>query len=680
MKYDIWKVRPPGEEAENQIAAGYPALLAKILAARGARSLPEAETLLCRQGELPDPFLLPDMDKAVSAIREAIRENETIAVFGDYDVDGITATSLLTRFLEKEGARCIPYIPARLEEGYGLNPFAIRYLYERNVRLIVTVDCGITAIDEANLCRQLGIRLVITDHHACKDCLPEAVAVVDPHRPDSRYPHKDLSGVGVAFKLASAMRDPKQVLDDYGDLACLGTVADVMPLRGENRTLVFAGLEAMRTDARPGLRALMEEAGVDPETLTTATIGYSLAPRINAAGRMGKVEQALNLFLSDDAHQAREYAQMLCELNRDRQAVEAQIYEEAIGMLPVGVRPGAIVLADESWHQGVAGIVASRLAEEYCCPAFLICLGGEHGKASSRSYGGFNLFEALTKLSPLLESYGGHALAAGFTIAREQIPAFREAVVALAAEYYAHNRPRTVLEADCVIDPSLFCLEQILPLAGLEPCGSGCPKPTLIMEDLTVEQISPVGGGKHLRLHLSAGETAFPAIFFSATARSASICPGDRVDAAFVPQINVFRGEQIAQMNIMDIRPHCDAPCDPDQEDYLAYTDGALTPQIACRLTPDRARLACVWRYLASLPGGAAEDTPVCLCRKIVRRTGMPLSLSQFMICVDIFAQLELLEKTVTQKTLTLRLLPTEDKRDLQSSPILQALIAAKES
>ena len=682
LKYGIWNVREPGMEAVNNLVGqGYAPLAAMVLASRGLSTPHQTEQYLSCDQPLVDPYRLKDMDMAVSRVVYAMEKNERIAVFGDYDVDGITATCLLTDYLRSCGADCVPYIPGRLEEGYGLNPIAIRYLHEQNVKLIVTVDCGITALEEAQLCKQLGIDLVITDHHECKDTLPEAVAVVDPHRPDSGYPHKDLSGVGVAFKLASALcADPTELLNRYADMVCLGTVADVMPLQGENRVFVSRGLELLRETTRPGLAALMELAGCDPKTLTATSVGYTLAPRINAAGRMGQINLAVELFLTHDPQKGMELAEALCDLNRQRQAVEAEIYQQAISMLPEGQTPSAIVLADETWHQGVVGIVSSRIAEEYCCPTFLICLDGDHGKASSRSYGGFNLFGALTELSHLLESYGGHELAAGFTISRDQIPAFREAICNLARNHCADDTPRTVLEADCTVRPELLTIHNIDSLNRLEPCGNGCPKPVLVMEDMQVERITPVGNGKHLRLRLRSGRYSIPAIYFSATAESASIAQGDMVDVAFHAQVNEFRGERSVQMNIQDIRPNCQAECCPDAAGYAALCRDELTPAQAEALIPDRAMLATVWRYLAAVPGGELKETPMCLCRKIVRRSGMPLALGQMMVCLDIFRDVNLITLEHKHKYISLCLVPQQEKADLMQSRTMQRLNAAKES
>ena len=681
VKYGIWNVTEPEIGAVNAlVAGGYPPLVAMVLASRNISGPAPARKYLDCNAPLVDPFLMTDMDLAAGRVGLAMATGEKIAVFGDYDVDGITATCLLTDFLRRHGADCVSYIPGRLEEGYGLNPIAIHQLHKEGVKLIITVDCGITAVQEAELCHQLGIDLVITDHHECKDTLPRAAAVVDPHRPDGGYPHKNLSGVGVAFKLAAALcGSQEEVLEEYADMVCLGTVADVMPLQGENRVFVSRGLHSLQHTRRPGIAALMEESGCTPENVSASAIGFMLAPRINAAGRMGQIDLAIELFLTDDPARAADLARQLCELNRQRQAVESEIYSQAIAMLPVGQPPEAIVLADESWHQGVVGIVASRIAEEYACPAFLICLDGEHGKASSRSHGGFNLFASLTALSPLLESYGGHELAAGFTITRSNIPEFRKQICSLAAAFYQDDMPRTVLDIDCSITPELLTLRGIESLSVLEPCGTGCPKPVLMMKNLTIERIQQVGGGRHMRLRLRGGRTVLNAIYFSANPETASVQPGDMVDIAFTPQINEFRGERSVQMNVLDIRPSCCADCSPDTGGYRALTENRVTAEIANVLYPDRATLALVWRYLAA-SGDYLQESPICLCRKIVRWSGKPMSLGQLMTCLDIFRDVGLLQTQKLHKHITIRLTPGPQKANLMESQTLQRLLRAKES
>lgn len=680
MKYGIWKVSQLEAGAVNAlVGSGYAPLAAMVLASRGIGDDRQARAYLDCNAPLLDPFLMTDMDKAAGRVGLAMSRGEKIAVFGDYDVDGITATCLLTDFLRRHGADVVSYIPGRLEEGYGLNPIAIHQLHAEGVKLIVTVDCGITAVSEAELCKQLGIDLVITDHHECKQTLPAAVAVVDPHRCDGGYPHKNLSGVGVAFKLASALcGSQEKVLEEYADMVCLGTVADVMPLQGENRVFVARGLESLAHTKRPGIAALMAECGCAPETVSASSIGFMLAPRINAAGRMGQIDLAVELFLTDDPDKAAEAARGLCELNRQRQAVESEIYRQAVSMLPMGKPPEAIVLADESWHQGVVGIVASRIAEEYACPTFLICLDGEHGKASSRSHGGFNLFASLSALSPLLESYGGHELAAGFTISRANIPEFRRQICALAAQYYTDDVPRTVLDVDCAVSPELLTLHNVDSLQMLEPCGNGCPKPVLMMKNLTIDRISMVGGGRHMRLRLCSGHTYLNAIYFSANPQTVSIQPGDLVDVAFTPQVNEFRGTRTVQMNVIDIRPSCSAECLPDAAPYRDMQRGNLTSGEAAALLPDRKMLALVWRYLDA--ANPVQESPMCLCRKIVRWSGQPLNLGQMLTCLDIFRDVGLLTVQRQHKYVSIQLTPGEGKADLSRSQTMQRLLHAKES
>ena len=328
--------------------------------------------------------------------------------------------------------------------------------------------------------------------------------------------------------------------------------------------------------------------------------------------------------------------------------------------------------------RGVVGIVASRIAEEYACPTFLICLDGEHGKASSRSHGGFNLFASLSALSPLLESYGGHELAAGFTISRANIPEFRRQICALAAQYYTDDVPRTVLDVDCAVSPELLTLHNVDSLQMLEPCGNGCPKPVLMMKNLTIDRISMVGGGRHMRLRLCSGHTYPNAIYFSANPQTVSIQPGDLVDVAFTPQVNEFRGTRTVQMNVIDIRPSCSAECLPDAAPYRDMQRGNLTSGEAAALLPDRKMLALVWRYLDA--ANPVQESPMCLCRKIVRWSGQPLNLGQMLTCLDIFRDVGLLTVQRQHKYVSIRLTPGEGKADLSRSQTMQRLLHAKES
>ena len=680
VKYGVWNVGEGAQSAVNALAeGGYAPLAAMVLAARGIQTPAQAEAVLGFDTPLPDPFSLTDMAAAAGRVGLAMTRGEKIAVFGDYDVDGITATCLLTHFLRRHGADCVPYIPGRLEEGYGLNETALRQLACEGVKLVVTVDCGITAVEETALAKQLGMDVVITDHHECKENLPGAVAVVDPHRPDGGYQGGSLSGVGVAFKLVCALSgDPEEMLREYADMVCLGTVADVIPLVGENRIYVKKGLEALNSHPRPGLAALMAQCGCEGGSVTASTIGYMLAPRINAAGRMGKIDAAVELFLTQDPVQGEAAARELCELNRERQAVESEIYRQAVEHLRGSAAPDAIVLADERWHQGVVGIVASRIAEEYACPAFLICLDGAHGKASSRSHGGFNLFSSLRALSGLLESYGGHELAAGFTISRENIPEFRRQISELARTYFQDDVPRQALDIDCTVTPEVLTVYNIDSLSILEPCGCGCPKPILMLKDAVVDRITMVGSGRHMRLRLRCGHYGLNAIYFSMTPETASIAPGDRVDVAFTPQVNEYRGERTPQLNVVDIRPSCTAPCGAETAAYRMLREDRITAQDAQALLPSRQTLAIVWRYLSSR--GTGQESPICLCRKIVRWSEQPMNLGQLLTCLDIFQDVGLLQVRRTRNCLTIALTPGPGKADLSESQTMQRLLRAKES
>ena len=680
VKFGTWKI----EKTEKQILAslrqaGYSPLTARVLCSRGYDTPEKARQFLSASERLPDPLEMKDMEKAAARIRQALVCREHIAVYGDYDVDGITATCLLTEFLRSQGGKVSYYIPGRIEEGYGLNEQAIAMLKEQGVSLIVTVDCGITADREARFCRQIGVDLIVTDHHECKDELPDAVAVVDPHRKDRTYPHQNLAGVGVAFKLASAiLGDQQVVLDRFSDLLCLGTVADVMPLTGENRTFVVRGLQALSTDPRPGIAALMNECGFDGKQMTASAIGYTLAPRINAAGRMGQVELATELVLTRDSARAQELAGMLCQLNRQRQEVEAEIYQEAVEMLEGQDCRHAIVLAGENWHQGVVGIVASRLAEEYACPTYLICLDGERGKASSRSYGGFNLFASLEQLSDLLESYGGHELAAGFTIGRGEIDAFRNEIRQMADAFVSSGRQRAALEIDCAVEPQLLNEENIVALDQLEPCGAGCPKPVFYMDGMLVDQLSEVGGGKHLRLRLSRDGHSFGAIFFSTTALRSGITLGDRVEVAFTPQINEFRGSRSVQLNLVDIRPDRESRecCYADRELTERFAQGLkLTAEEAGRLLPVRSEFAMVWRYLtANVQERQIQENLGCLCRKISRSAGQTLQPGRLWVCLEVFRERGLLTCSGSRNCVHIMLQDTGRKVDLEQSPIMLRL------
>ncbi|BDF66189.1 single-stranded-DNA-specific exonuclease RecJ [Oscillospiraceae bacterium] len=681
MKYRQWNELAPGREDAPLRRAGIPALCAKVLAARGWGDGEEARRFLLEEPPLHDPLSMADMDRAAGRLRRALERGEVIAVYGDYDVDGITATCLLTDFLRAEGGTVLPYIPNRLEEGYGLNRGAVEKLAEQGAGVVVTVDCGITAVEEAAFAAGLGLEVIITDHHECKEVLPAAAAVVDPHRPDCPYPFKCLAGVGVALKLCMALAGPErenELLDRYADLCALGTVADVMELTGENRTIVRRGLTALSRTARPGLRALLREAGAEGKALSSISIGYTLAPRVNAAGRMGRAEVAEELLLTSDPARAEALAKELCELNHQRQELERDIFDQCdllVDALPAGERD-ALVLAGDTWHQGVVGIVASRLTEKYAVPAFMICLQDGRGKGSCRSYGGLNLFALLEGCGDLLESYGGHELAAGFTILEEHIPAFRARVNDLARQARNQAEPVTVLTVDCVLpDASLLTQAEVEGLSLLEPYGPGNQKPVFRLDGCTVAGLTQVGNGKHMKLKLSVSGGHLDAIFFSATMAEAGINPGDRVDVCFYPQINEYRGWRNVQLQVCDLRP-ARTRAQAEEELFRRLMEGeALSRSEAAALLPSRQEFANLWRYLRSRRGeGCIEETAQRLARNVARSCGLRETFMRTEVCLAVFHDRGLIRVERATDHLRIQIRDTVGKVDLESSELMRQL------
>lgn len=562
MKYEKWDISEPSPEATEVLCrGGIPPLVAHILSARGTDGLDDAISLL--NGEpnpFHDPFLMSGMEEAVIRIKQAIERNEHVAIYGDYDADGITASCLLGSYLCSRGLeRCNIYIPDRVDEGYGLNQPAIKNLARTGVTLIVTVDCGVTAVDEAEFAKALGVDLIITDHHECMDALPAAAAVINPRRPDCAYPYKSLSGVGVAFKLVCAMekdRPPEDLLEVYGDLVALGTIADVMPVTGENRSLIRHGMDTIRNGTRPGLHKLINECGIKPEKLKCSNISYLIAPRINAAGRMGRVSCAVALLLENDPYKATSLAEELCRMNIERRQLEKEIHDNALELLESQPPGLPIVLASEGWSPGVVGIVAARLAEQYRVPAVMVCLSEGKGKGSCRSFGGFNIFDALSHCSDVLDGFGGHALAAGMSIDAPRLGEFRQRLW----DYYQSGRAsefpaQNTLNIDLSLnDPGLLTMPNVESLSTMEPYGAGNLQPLLCIENAELAGIYAIGGGAHTRLRIRKARETFDCVFFSVGESELGLNPGNRVDIAFSPQINEYKGKKSVQLVLQDVR------------------------------------------------------------------------------------------------------------------------------
>ncbi len=683
MRFKKWNIGTPAERDVALLrSAGYPYLLSTVLAARGVTTAEAAAEALERDRSLSmSPMLMRDMDKAVARIQRAISQGETIAVFGDYDVDGITSTVLLMDYLKSCGVRCLRHIPRRIEEGYGLSKEAIQGLRDQGATLMITVDCGITGNEEVDFAASIGLDVVITDHHECKEELPRALAVVDPHRSDCPYPFKHLAGVGVALKLVLALGGESRedaLFARYCTLAAIGTIADVMRMEGENRTIAFCGLEALPHTDFVGVHALLKEAGLLGKPITSVQIGFVLAPRINAAGRMGAADLAADLLETDDPARAEELAKALCDLNRERQAVEQAICADAtekIERLRAEDR-SALVLSSEDWHQGVVGIVASRLSEKYACPSFMIHLKDGVGKGSCRSYGGFNLFSALESCADLLEGFGGHALAAGFTIREENIPAFAAAMNDYVCACTGGEEMVSALDIDGELDDvGLLTLEGVEGLELLEPYGAGNPKPVFSLSGCLVSAVNEVGGGRHLKLKLTASGRSFDAIFFSATAEEAGVGPGDRVDVAFTPQINEYRGWRSVQLQLCDLRPAL-TRAQAERALYEKFRRGEpLTRQEAEALLPSREEFVTLWRYLKGHAGQAPlEATAHRLARSIARSAGRRETVMRTLVCLEVFDERGLIRLEHTTDHLHIALRSVDGKVNLDDSCIMRKL------
>ncbi|MEI3361982.1 MAG: single-stranded-DNA-specific exonuclease RecJ [Oscillospiraceae bacterium] len=602
MKFKKWNIHTPADQDVARLReAGYPYLLSTVLAARGITTAEEAAEFLDRERSLTiSPMRMRDMDRAVERIQRAIAGGETIAVFGDYDVDGITSTVLLRDYLKSCGVKCLRYIPRRIEDGYGLSKDAIQSLWDQGATLMITVDCGVTGNEEVDFAASLGMDVVITDHHECKETLPNAMAVVDPHRPDCPYPFKHLAGVGVALKLVLALGGENRedaLFARYCTLAAIGTIADVMRMEGENRTIVSYGLEALPHTDFVGIHALLREAGLLGKPITSIQIGFVLSPRINAAGRMGAADLAADLLETDDPARAEELARQLCDLNRERQAVEQAICADATAKIEKlrAEERSALVLSSEDWHQGVVGIVASRLSEKYSCPSFMIHLKDGVGKGSCRSYGGLNLFAALESCADLLDGFGGHELAAGFTIPEENIEAFRARVNRYVRSACGGKTPVSSLDLDAaIVCPGEVTLEQVEYLSQLEPYGAGNPRPAFALLGATLDSVQSVGQGRHLKVRLSKGTSRFEAIFFSVMEGECGLTAGTRVDAAFYLQANTFRGSTTLQLQLIDLRPSL-TPSRHEAADlallHRLLEGESVTGQEAVRLQPSRDQL-----------------------------------------------------------------------------------------
>ncbi len=588
------------EVAENHSLDPFTAL---ILASRGITEYEDVEEFFDTDFSFCDPYLIVDMDKAVERIQKAITDYEKICIFGDYDADGVTATALMYSYLSKRGADVMYYIPDRVSEGYGMNCGAIDRLKENGVKLIVTVDNGISALAEIDYANSLGIETVVTDHHQVGDTLPNAVAVIDPHREDCNIHFKDWAGVGVAFKVVCALEngDYSEILNEYADIIAVGTVADVVDLRDENRAIVKYGIAKINSNSCNGINALRQIAGVGERKLNAVGVTYSLAPRINAAGRIESATTALKLLLAEDLMSALAIAEEVDMCNRQRHEFENEIMQSAVKHIENNEQlknSRVIVVCGENWHHGVIGIVAARITEKYGKPSIVITFDGDEGTGSARSIEGFSVYDAIKSCDNLLTHFGGHTMAAGLGIKRENVTEFFARV-----NEYASSIPNVVptLTLDCKLNPAYIDAALVESLENLEPYGAGNPQPLFGIFGVRLDSIKPVGEGKHLRLTFTKGNTQFTAMKFSTTVAEFPFCEGDVVDLAVRIDKNEFRGEVKASVQIREMRF---AGVDEDNlfkssALYEKYKRGnSLTPHEARFLTPTREFLLGVYGLL----------------------------------------------------------------------------------
>lgn len=700
MNQKVWKIEQQDAAVITQLCETLEIspMVARLLYNRGYYEPIAAGHFLRKEtGVFHDPFLLRDMDRAVMRIRCAIEAGERITVYGDYDADGVTATSVLYLYLASVGADVHYYIPGRFDEGYGLNRDAIGKLSADGTRLIVTVDTGVTAIDEVAYANACGMDVVVTDHHTCRTVLPDAVAVVNPHRADDTYPFKELAGVGVAFKLVCAlecvdMTDVSQKKEatrrlcmEYAEFTAIGTIADVMPLRDENRLIVNIGLALLQQTTKPGILALMDAASnqcgtpnndsqtgqnsperpkyVKKRKVTSSFISFTIAPRINAIGRISSAARAVELFLTDSPEYAFRLANELCDANRERQETENRIAAEAFAQVENEhdiEHEHILVLAGEGWHHGVIGIVASRVTEKYHLPCILFSYssedneGGEmlptdEGKGSGRSIDGFCMIDALVENQELLVRFGGHAMAAGVTVTRENLPVFRERMEAAAAEAFAAGVPKPCLRVDCETEFSDISLRSAEEIFALEPYGCGNPQPLFCLRGAKIETVTTLSLGKHTKLLLSDPDNdavTRTAMVFGCRTEDFAFRAGDIVDVVYTMEINEFRGERSVQMFVSDLHPTCDSETHENRQ-MRVYTQLlqsiAVLPEdciSAGHLIPGREDCRAVWLYLRDQTEGGTAPA-VLSWRRMAFHTGVGLCRAR-LIC-DMFAQTGLL-------------------------------------
>ena len=555
-----WQICETDKEKVDELKSKYniSELLATILVNKNITTQKEInEFLNPTRNDFFDPFLMNDMDIAIKRIKKAIENQEKVIIYGDYDVDGITSITVLKSFLKDVGLDVDYYIPNRLEEGYGLNKNAIDEIAKKEYKLMITVDCGISAIEEVDYANSLGIEVIITDHHEPGDEIPKALAVVDNKRKDNKYPFRELAGVGVAFKVSQALAQSMNIREEeylkYLDIVCVGTISDIVPLVSENRVITKLGLKLVKQTRNMGLRAIINSSGYSQ--INSTTISFGVAPRINACGRMGKAEQALKLLLSKDIYEVNKLTQELNSYNRERQEIEKEIFENVLTKIEQNnlAKNRTIVVGGENWHHGVIGIVSSKITEKYFKPSILLSFEEDGtGKGSGRSIPGFDLHEALMKCENCLEKFGGHSMAVGLTIKKENLEQFYKEFEKIAEENEIENII-PIINVDAKIELDKIDKSVVEDLKQLEPFGEANKTPTFALKNIRIDSIRALSEGKHLKLTLKDDNLLINAIGFNIGELAEAYKIGDKIDIAGVLEINTFNGIDNLQINIKDI-------------------------------------------------------------------------------------------------------------------------------
>ena len=674
-----WLIKKQDEAAVAEIRKqfGFCDAVARVLYNRGLTDRKSIESFLDIDiANLHDPLLLADMEKATSRIKRAVENGEKITVYGDYDVDGITSVVLMYRCLASLGANVDYYIPDRTEEGYGLNSSALRSIYDSGTSLIVTVDTGTTAVEEIAEAENYGLDVIVTDHHECKPTLPVCVAVVNPKRPDSVYPYKELAGVGVVFKLVCALiGDSTKAFSLYGDLVSIGTIADSMPLVDENRVLDSLGLDLLRKRPSCGIKALLEASGgYKHGQITASTIAFQVAPRINAAGRIGDPKRSVELLLCEDPEQAASLAEGLCDENRTRRQMEADIIADVEKMLE-NRNPSdrIIVVGSENWHHGVIGIVASKIVEKYHLPCILVCFDGDRAKGSARSIKDVSMFELLTQSSRHLEKFGGHEMAAGLTLARKDFDGFVRDITAIANEKITDDMMIPVVESECEIPFSEISLDTVHELQRLEPFGTGNPTPNFAFGNVVISDIIAVGAGMHLKLTFSYSGQDFSAMLFGTTLQDFDFAIGDTVDIVFSMSENFFNNRYSLNMSLKRMRL-CEETekKEADEENlYNRFISGDKEDGIV--LT--RKEFTAVYRHLHRNYVNARQTRymPHALARGFARKGLEGFGFCKLMLCLNILSELGIIEYAYNENVnITFR--DTQNKKNLADSKTWRAV------